>query len=259
MLRNTKIEFDEIVYSRIDNFSNKPTIIFLHDSLGCISLWRDFPNRLGELSECNVLVYDRQGYGRSCGFSNSKRDVSYLEQEADILNDLLDYWKIDNAILYGHSDGGTIALLMAAKYPSKIGGIITEGAHVFVEEITISGINEAVKLYNQSNLKTKLEKYHGQKTEEMFWAWADTWLSEEFKNWNVESFLSSIYCDSLIIQGENDEYGSLMQVEKIYNQTSGKSEKLIVTDSGHTPHKDKQERVLAVGSEFIKQITGGLF
>lgn len=259
MLGNIQIQLDEIVYFRIDSFSNRPTIVFLHDSLGCIELWRDFPKKLGELAKCNVIVYDRQGYGRSCEFASSKRDKYYLEQEADILNALLDIWKINDAVLFGHSDGGTIALIMAAKYPSKIGGIITEGAHVFVEDITIRGINEAVRLYNHSNLKTKLEKYHGPKTEKLFWAWADTWQSEEFKNWNIESFLSSIHCDSLIIQGEKDEYGTLIQVERIYNQTSGKSEKLIVPDCGHTPHKEYPEQVLTVGTEFIEKIARGYF
>lgn len=250
----TKIILDEISIKKIDNSSNKPTIIFLHDSLGCIELWHDFPKKIGELTKSNVLIYDRQGYGKSCEFSNSKRDINYLEKEADILNELLDYWKIDNAILFGHSDGGSIALITAAKYPTKIKGIITEGAHVINENITIKGIQKAIQLYHSTNLKSKLEKYHGKKTEKMFWAWTKTWTSDEFKTWNIENFLPLIKCHSLIIQGEDDEYGTLNQVEKIITQTNGQSLQLIIPRTKHTPHKENPELILKKVSKYINDL-----
>lgn len=256
MQTETKIKLDEIAIKRIENYPDKPTIIFLHDSLGGIELWRDFPQKLGELTKCNVLVYDRQGYGKSCSFSYSKRNNYYMEQEADILNELLDYWNIDNAILFGHSDGGSIALISAGKYPTKILGVITEGAHIFVEDITINGIEEAIKLYQTTDLKTKLEKYHGNKTDEMFWAWAATWTTDEFKNWNIENFLPSIQCRSLIIQGEDDEYGTLKQVENIIAKTNGQSSKLVIPKVKHTPHKEVPELILKKVSEFINHLTG---
>ncbi|MDR2084203.1 MAG: alpha/beta fold hydrolase [Bacteroidales bacterium] len=244
----------EIAFKRIDNYPGKPTIIFLHDSWGSINLLRDFPEKLGELTECNVLIYDRQGYGESGPFSYSKRNNDYMELEADILNELLDYWKIDKAILFGHSDGGSISLITAAKYPSKIVGVITEGAHVFVEDITVNGIKDAVKLYQTGNLKSKLEKYHGEKTDSMFWAWADTWTSEEFRTWNIESFLPAIHCDLLVIQGADDEYGTLEQVTKIVTQTSGQASKLIIPNAKHSPHKEVPNLVLEKSAEFIKQL-----
>lgn len=111
------INLNDIFIKRINNFSNRPTIIFLHDSLGSIELWRDFPELLGEKTQCNILVYDRQGYGKSCEFSYTKRDNSYMELEADILNELMVFWKVEEAILFGHSDGGSIALIAAGKYP----------------------------------------------------------------------------------------------------------------------------------------------
>ena len=203
---NTSFSLTQIAVKRIDAFPGKPTIVFLHDSLGCIDLWRDFPERVGEMTSCNVLIYDRQGYGKSCGFSNDKRNNQYLEAEAEVLNQLLEFWNIDQPILFGHSDGGSIALLTAAKYPSKIKAIITEGAHVFVEDVTIKGIKEAIHHYETTDLKTKLEKYHAKNTEAMFWAWAKTWTTEEFSSWNIEQFLFDIQCPSLIIQGEKDEY-----------------------------------------------------
>lgn len=244
----------QIAIKRIDNFPSRPTIVFLHDSLGCIELWRDFPQQLSELTKCNVLIYDRQGYGKSCPFSNPKRDNDYVEHEADILNDLLSYWKIDKALLFGHSDGGSIALITAAKYPEKTIGIITEGAHIFVEEITVNGIREAMRMYRETDLKTKLYNYHGDKTEALFRAWTVTWTSDEFSTWNIEHFLPSIQCPSLIIQGESDEYGSLKQVENIINQVSGPAEKFIIPNIGHTPHKENPQKVLAKVSEFIDQI-----
>lgn len=249
-----KLNFQKIAYTRTDRFPDRPTIIFLHDSLGCIKLWRDFPEKLGELTQCNILIYDRQGYGQSCPFIYSKRDIYYMEYEADILSELLDYWNIEKAILFGHSDGGSIALIAAGKYPNKIQGIITEGAHIFVEEITVRGIEEAIELYRTTDLKSKLEKYHGNKTDEMFWAWASTWITSEFKKWNIESFLSKINCPSFIIQGEQDEYGTLKQVDHIATQTSGTSTPLIIPNVKHTPHKEIPELILEKASEFINQI-----
>jgi pimeloyl-ACP methyl ester carboxylesterase len=253
---NQSLTLSEIAVKRTTDFPNRPTIIFLHDSLGCIELWRDFPERVGALTQCNVLVYDRQGYGKSCGFSYTKRDNHYLELEADILNQLLDYWNIEQPILFGHSDGGSIALLTAAKYPDKIKAIITEGAHVFVEDITVNGIKEAIQSYETTNLKIKLEKYHGSNTEAMFWAWANTWTTEEFRSWNIEHFLPMIQCPTLVIQGEKDEYGSLQQVESIIEKVSGATEKFIIPSIGHTPHKENPEVVLVQVSAFINELIG---
>ena len=144
---------------------------------------------------------------------------------------------------------------MAGKYPEKIKGIITEGAHVFVEDVTIQGIKEAVELYRTTDLKSKLEKYHGDKTEAMFKAWSDTWLNNEFKKWNIEHFLKHITCPSLIIQGEDDEYGTLEQLEAIVNQTLGESNKLILQNVKHTPHKENPEEVLNKSAAFISSIS----
>lgn len=253
----SKIEFtpESIAIKRVDIHSNRSTIVLLHDSLGCIELWRDFPEQLAEATKCNVLVYDRQGYGKSHPFLYEKRDNEYLELEADMLSVLLDFWEIENVFLFGHSDGGSIALLTAAKYPEKISGIITEGAHVFVEEVTLKGINEAIDLYKTTDLKHKLQKYHGDKTEEMFWAWAGTWTSDGFRTWNMESYLLSIVCPALIIQGEQDEYGTLEQVEKIIKQVNGTSSKLILSNVKHTPHKESPEVVLSKSAKFINNLT----
>lgn len=237
-----------------NNFENRPTIVFLHDSLGCAELWRDFPKRIAETSQCNLLVYDRLGYGKSDSMKSFVRSTDYLETEASVLNDLLEELEIENAILFGHSDGGSIALIAGSKYPRRIKMVICEAGHIFVEEITLNGIRDAVKAYETTNLPQKLQKYHGDKTETIFKAWTQTWLRNDFRNWNIEYLLPEIHSPLLFIQGENDEYGTLNQVENTINSVSGRAEKLIVSNAGHTPHKETAEFIVQKVTEFIARL-----
>lgn len=253
-MTNSKLKLEELAFERVEIYPNRPTIIFLHDSLGCIDLWREFPKKLGGLTKCNIIVYDRQGYGRSTPFISKERGIDYLEIEAYILNDLMMYWGIETAILFGHSDGGSIALLAASLFPNKIKGVIAEGAHVFVEDKTIKGIRDAVELYKTTELKERLTKYHGGKTEAMFMAWTETWLRKDFRDWNIESYLKKIACPVLVIQGEKDEYGTLKQVQSIVENTNGNSKKLIVPIIGHTPHKEAPKFILEKTAAFISQL-----
>lgn len=232
----------------------RPTLVFLHDSLGCIQLWRDLPEKLTLATQCDAFLYDRQGYGQSAPFSIEHRKPTYLEEEAHILEEVLQKAGIQQAILFGHSDGGSIALVAAAEYPERIKGIITEGAHVFVEEITLTGIRTAVDAYQSTPLPQKLAKYHGDKTERVFRAWTDTWLSPGFRSWNIEKYLPRIQCPALIIQGENDEYGTEAQVDAIVEQTGGKAEKWMIPGIGHSPHKEAPELVLQGSADFCKAV-----
>ncbi|PKV51065.1 pimeloyl-ACP methyl ester carboxylesterase [Aquimarina sp. MAR_2010_214] len=232
----------------------KKTIIFLHDSLGCIELWKDFPKHIASKTDCNILSYDRLGYGKSAPFITSKRNNDYLKEEAYILGEIIQKLELKNIILFGHSDGGSIALLTAALFPEKVIGIITEGAHVFVEEETINGIKSAVLAYQNTSLKEKLYKYHGNKTDAVFRMWTETWLSETFQSWNIEKYLPKIECPSLIIQGEKDEYGTLDQINSIIKNTSGNSKALLIPDSGHTPHKENAKIVIDKVSRFISRL-----
>jgi pimeloyl-ACP methyl ester carboxylesterase len=229
-----------------------PTIIFLHDSLGCIRLWRDFPTLLAKRAQCNYLVYDRLGYGIS---SENKdllhRDLDYMEQAAAILIELIDAFAIKKPILFGHSDGASIALIAAAKTPSKIKGVISQAAHVFVEEISLNGIRAAKESYENANLKSRLMKYHGEKVAAVFYAWVDTWLSEKFRDWNIERFLPQIICPILVIQGKNDEFGSMEQVNSIAEKVSGNCDVLLIENVGHSPHKEAMEEVLKGSVAFI--------
>lgn len=235
-------------------FENKPTIVFLHDSLGSVQLWRDFPEKLAEATQCNFLIYDRLGYGKSFSMTTHKRENNYMELEADLLNDLLSELNINDAILFGHSDGGTIALITASKYSEKVKALICEAGHIFVEDITVQGVKDALNAYRTTNLQERLQKYHGDKVDTIVKAWTEIWLSDQFKTWNIEPLLKNIACPLLFVQGENDEYGSLDQIDKTVTQVSGNSEKFIIPNVGHTPHKETPDIVLNKALEFVNSI-----
>ncbi|WP_312512299.1 alpha/beta fold hydrolase [Chryseobacterium culicis] len=243
------------LYTEHDNlFEDRPTIVFLHDSLGSVQLWRDFPARLSETAQCNILAYDRLGYGKSFPMLTHERPVHYMELEADLLNDLLTEMDLDKVILFGHSDGGTIALITAAKYPERVKAVICEAGHIFVEEVTLKGVCEAWEAYKTTNLAERLQKYHGDKVETLFKAWTETWTRDDYRSWNIEHLLKHITAPLFFIQGEADEYGTLDQVEKTVSQVSGYAEKYIIPGIGHTPHKEIPELVLKKAAEFIAKI-----
>ncbi len=247
---DVEIDGVSLYVRKIEVNSTRPTIVFLHDSLGCITVWRDFPERLCAETNRSGVVYDRQGYGKSSPF-NRVRDVGYLEREADTLAALMKKLGLQRSVLFGHSDGGSIALIAASKYPELILGVITEGAHVFVEEITLDGIRQAQKLFAQTDLRQRIQKYHGDNTDGVISAWIDTWLSAEFRDFNMEHFLPAIKCPVLVLQGVGDEYGSEQQVDAIVSQVSGHATKDMVKFARHTPHKEAAEYTLKHTSAYI--------
>jgi pimeloyl-ACP methyl ester carboxylesterase len=227
------------------------TLVFLHEGLGSIGMWHDFPTILAKITACDCLIYDRWGHGRSESL-HVQRTFRYVHNEAlDSLPEVLAHFRVDDAILIGHSDGGSIALIFAAEYPGIVRGVITEAAHVFVEEITLQGIREALDVYNKTDLKQKLTRYHGDNTEKIFRAWHETWLKPEFKSWDIQEYLPKITCPVLVIQGEDDQYGTAAQVEAIATQVTGKAKSLLIPDCAHTPHKEAKDRVIKEMTEFI--------
>ena len=183
-------------------------LVFLHEGLGCIEMWRDFPERLCRLTGRPGLIYDRRGFGGSDKLEG-RWPYDYLIQEGGIfLLAVLDACDIARAVLVGHSDGGSIALLAAALQGSRVCGVVTEAAHVFVEEITLAGIRRTVAAYESSDLKNRLAYYHGDNTESAFRRWADTWLAPDFQPWNIEVYLPRATCPLLILQGQEDEYAT---------------------------------------------------
>jgi pimeloyl-ACP methyl ester carboxylesterase len=229
----------------------RPTLVFLHEGLGSIEMWHDFPAIMAANTTCDCLMYDRWGHGKSDPL-DVQRALGYVHDEAlDSLPDVLNRVHVDDAILIGHSDGGSIALIFAAEYPEIVRGIITEAAHVFVEEITLEGIREALDIYNNTDLKQRLARYHGDNAEKIFRAWHETWLQPEFKVWDIQDCLAKITCPVLVIQGEDDQYGTIAQVQAISSQVAGPSKVLLIPDCAHIPHREAKDRVIKEMTEFI--------
>ncbi len=234
--------------------STNYTIVFLHEGLGCTAMYRDFPKNLCQQSNLNGFIFDRPGYGQSEGnLNNRKKD--YLEEAASEMHSFLSKHVKNKIILYGHSDGGSIALIYATLYPERIHAIITEAAHVFVEDITLKGIEQAVLAFNSHKLDG-LSKYHGLKYKSVFWAWADTWLSQDFKTWNILPLLKSIQAPILIIQGQKDQYGTMEQVRRINELTAGESS-ILTPNCGHAPFKELPDLITKETSTFIKKSIHG--
>ncbi|MDM1524114.1 alpha/beta hydrolase [Empedobacter falsenii] len=229
----------------------RPTLIFLHDSLGCTQLWRDFPKEVAEKSNCNLFIYDRKGYGKSSPFTIDRRELTYMHDEADFLNQLVNHFNFKEIILFGHSDGGTIALLYAAKYHKNLKGIVVVGSHVIVEEITLNGIRAAKIAYAETNLKERLRKYHGDNTQKVFEMWTETWLRTDFVNFDIREELKNIKCPTLVIQGIDDEFGTMEQVIGIIDNVNGRKENYIVPDAKHTPFRENKVPTFEKTIEFI--------
>lgn len=229
---------------------NQPTLVFLHEGLGCLEMWRDFPEKLIAATGLNAVIYERQGYGQSDPLE-LPRPTNYLEIEAKKwLAPLLEQLAIENPILIGHSDGGSIALVYAALYPVR--AVVAMAAHVYVEEVTIAGIKKVVAQYDPNIMGKKLAKYHGEKTSDIFSAWADTWLRPDFLDWNIESYLPQITAPALIIQGKNDEYASPAHVDSILKGIGKQATALMVDKCGHSPHLQAKELVLKTIVDFIQ-------
>lgn len=231
---------------------SKPLLVFLHEGLGSIAMWKDFPLLVADHLELDVLIYDRNGYGASDPLKE-QRGADYLHKAAyeelpEVLNVLAPDRKV---ILWGHSDGGTIALLNAAINKNCL-AVVTEAAHVFVEKETLEGITPAIQAFEAGKLKG-LEKFHGEKTSTIFYAWAHTWLAPFFKNWNICEEIKNVKIPVLSIQGADDQYGTHRQLELIQESVAGHCEIIEIENCGHTPHKDQRDKVFELGANFLKK------
>ena len=248
-----RLHAEQIKPGLLNMEANGTTLVFLHEGLGSVGQWRDFPSLLSEKTGMPALVYDRWGYGNSEPFT-LPRKKSYLHDEALVsLPAVLEKCGIGRPFLIGHSDGGSIALIYASKHPESVRAVITEAAHVFVEEVTLEGIREAVKGYTATDLGKRLARFHGDKTDLVFHGWADTWLSAEFRDWNIEGYLPGVRCPVLVIQGIDDRYGTFAQVRAIERQVSGRAKPLLVP-CGHIPHAEAREKVLEEMARFIREL-----
>jgi len=229
------------------------TIVFLHEGLGSITQWKDFPAALCERSGCRGLVYNRQGYGRSDRFD--VLSPRFMHHEAlDILPRVMAALDIRQPVLFGHSDGGSIALIYAGSAAAPISALILEAPHVFVEDVTVARIAAIRDAYRASGLRTRLERHHGANVDHLFNGWTAAWLSDAFRAWNIEEYLPGVACPALVIQGADDEYGTVRQVEAIAGAVSGAIETLVLDGCGHAPHAEQREHVLNAASAFLRQM-----
>lgn len=199
-----------------------------------------------------MLNYSRSGYGESSA-AVLPRQPDYMHHEAMVvLPQVLEAFDIRSAVLVGHSDGGSIAIIHAgSENADRIKGLILMAPHVFVESLSIDSIMQAAKLYRTTDLPEKLSRYHSPCVDSTFWGWNDIWLHEDFRTWNIESYLPSINVPVLLLQGVQDQYGTLAQLEAIESQVSGFSESHLIEDCGHAPYRDQSEVVLKFCSQFI--------
>jgi pimeloyl-ACP methyl ester carboxylesterase len=226
-----------------------PTIVFLHEGLGSVSLWKDFPRQVAEQTGCGALVYSRYGHGDSDRLEE-KRPVEFMHREAKIvLPSLLQKLAIEKPILLGHSDGGSIALIYASVHPGSVRALILEAPHVFVEDLTVRSIAEIGRQYRVTDLPAKLGRHH-RHVDATFWGWNDIWLDPQFRSWNIEACLESITCPLLLIQGYDDEYGTMRQIETIRSKLAW-AETLLLPKCGHSPHRDQPEAVLERITRFV--------
>jgi pimeloyl-ACP methyl ester carboxylesterase len=241
-----------------DNQQDHPALVFLHEGLGSIKQWGQFPQHLARSTQCDAIIYDRWGHGESEPLEGG-RTARFMHQEALIsLPEVLGKCNIKKAILIGHSDGGSIALIFAANYQETARGVITMAAHVFVDELTLTGIRETVKAYETSDLAEKLAGYHGNNTDLMFRSWQSVWLSDEFRGWNIEEYLPGIRCPVLAIQGENDRLSTIAQLERIVSGVTGPSKALRIPGCGHTPHREAPDFVLKEIMKFVLSIQNNI-
>jgi len=231
--------------------SKAPTIVFLHQGLGSISQWRDFPASLCARLGCGGLVYNRLGYGGSDPLGEPFTPTFMHHEALDVLPRLLATLGIARPVLFGHSDGGSIALLYAGSGLGEPRALVLEAPHVLVEAITVTSIAALRNAYASTPLRERLEQHHGPHADPLFHAWSRIWLSREFRDWNIESSLPAITCPVLVIQGRDDEYGTERQMDAIAAGVSGSVETLILDACRHSPHVDQRDAVDAAVTRFL--------
>lgn len=238
-----------------------PLVVFLHEGLGSLSMWRDFPNAFCDAAGVRGLVYSRPGYGRSTPRAPEEAwDLDFMHRQAhEVLPALLQALDIDathdKPWLFGHSDGASITLLYAAKLRERVAGAIVLAPHILVEDLSVDSIAKAKTAYETTDLKQRLAKYHDD-PDSAFYGWNRIWLHPPFRQWSIEDEVASIACPLLAVQGLDDEYGTLEQIRGIARRVP-QTELLELPQCGHSPHKDQPEALIAAAIRFIRSHTTG--
>jgi pimeloyl-ACP methyl ester carboxylesterase len=237
----------------IEGDPRRPTLVFLHEGLGSVAMWRGFPARVAEVTGCATLVYSRYGYGSS-DLLEAPFGVDYMHREAQAsLPELLEKLGIERPILIGHSDGASIALIYAGTHPDGLRALVAFAPHVFVEDISVRSIDEARGAFETTEMQTKLARYHVD-ARRTFYGWNDIWLHPDFRRWNIEEYLPRIRCPVLALQGVNDEYGTMAQVEAVAARVAGPCDVVKLDACGHSPHRDQHDATLDAIARFVARV-----
>ncbi len=237
---------------RVDGDPERATIVLLHEGLGSVSLWRDFPQRLRERTRCTVVAYSRYGYGTS-DVLREPREPDYMHHEAQVvLPQLLDALGVSRPILFGHSDGASIALIYAGTHANGARALVLEAPHVFVEDLSIRSIAAAKRAFATTDLPARLARHHADAAA-TFAGWNDVWLDPRFRDWNIEDEAARVRVPVLLIQGERDEYGTTAQLDAIAARVPG-CETVLVAGAGHSVHRDAPGAVLDRVAAFVERV-----
>lgn len=230
------------------------TLVLLHEGLGCVALWKAFPQRLAELTGCGVLAYSRAGYGASDPVT-LPRPLSYMHEEArEILPRVLDAANVQRAVLIGHSDGASIALINAAAVVDpRVRGLVLMAPHVFTEPMGLDSIRTAREAWQSGSLRQGLARYH-RHVDVAFQGWNDAWLDPDFAAWNLQGFIPGIQCPSLLLQGRQDQYGTHKQLDAIEAGCSGPCQVVWLDHCGHSPHREQPEVTLETIRHFVADL-----
>jgi pimeloyl-ACP methyl ester carboxylesterase len=244
-----------IEYARVEEPGvNGPPLVFLHDGLGSVAGWGEFPARLARATNSAWTAYNRVGHGRSSAMTGP-RTVRFMHDEAlHVLPAVLAALEIERPVLVGHSDGASIALIYASQHPGRVAGLALEAPHVMVEDETVGGITEARRRFRTGSLRERLRKHHFANTESLFETWSEVWLSDPFRTWSLEADLGSVRCPVLVVQGEDDSYGSMKQVRLIEARAGGRVTRLVLPACGHVPHRERTREVLEAMRQFVTSL-----
>lgn len=233
-----------------------PTLVFLHEGLGSVSGWKDFPERVADACGMGALVYSRWGYGQSDP-RPPPWPLTYMHEEAVAsLPEVLDATGVREAVLVGHSDGGSIAILFAGSglpQTQRVRSLVLLAPHVFVEDLSVRSIEATAEAYRTGDLRERLERRHGANVDSAFWGWNGAWLDWGFRLWNIEGSLPRIRVPSLVIQGRDDPYGTLAQVDAIERGAGAPVTRLVLDACGHAPHRDQPDAVVDAIRRFVRR------
>ena len=241
----------QIEYRMIPGDLAQPTLVFLHEGLGSVALWRDFPDKLAGRLGARALIYSRFGYGQSDGLAGPRTSRFMHEEALDVLPALLDEFHIERPLLVGHSDGASIALIHAAASGRPVAGLVLMAPHVFVEPETVHSIARIRATYELTDLRARLAKYHAH-VDDAFLGWADTWLRPEFLAWSIEELIPGVSRPMLLVQGRDDEYGTLAQLDRIAARAQAPVTRLVLDRCGHAPQRDQEAAVLDAIVDFAR-------